>query len=87
MITSAFLNVIYVFVWGIAKLISNFGEATTNNFFTQSILTFKTYYVSLDAFIPLSTILAIVAFDLAFEGIYFTYKTIKWGYQKVPMIN
>jgi hypothetical protein len=87
MITSAFIQVIYLFLLGITKLISNLGEVPANNDFTTSILTFKQYYLSLDAFLPLSVILGIVAFDLAFEGIYFLYKGIKWGYQKVPMVN
>jgi hypothetical protein len=87
MITTALLNIVYVFVLGITTLIAQFGEVSANNSMTNAIVALKTYYTSLDAFLPLSTIMAIIAFDLAFEGIVFLYKMIRWAYQKVPMIN
>lgn len=87
MITNFILNVVYIFVLGITQLLSSFGEVPLNNSLTTSIITLKTFYMSLNAFIPLETIAAIIAFDLAFEGIYVLYKLIRWGYQKVPMVN
>lgn len=87
MIVTALLNIVYVFVLGITTLIAQFGEVSTNNSITTAIVSFKTYYTSLDAFLPLTTIVAIIAFDLAFEGAVFLYKMIRWAYQKVPMIN
>lgn len=87
MIVTALLNIVYVFVLGITTLIAQFGEVSANNSITTAIVAFKTYYTSLDAFLPLTTIVAIIAFDLAFEGAVFLYKMIRWAYQKVPMIN
>ena len=87
MIITAFLNIVYVFVLGITYVISQFGEVSTNNAITDAVVTLKTYYTSLDAFLPLSTLVSIIAFDLAFEGAVFLYKMIRWSYQKVPMIN
>ena len=87
MIITALLNIIYVFVLGITTLIAQFGDVSTNNAITTAIVEFKTYYTSLDAFLPLTTLVAIIAFDLAFEGVVFLYKMIRWAYQKVPMIN
>jgi len=87
MISGYFLDLIYYFVLGIAQLVGSFGDVVADNAITSSIVTFKSYYMSLADYLPLNTILAIVAFDLAFEGIYFIYKLIRWGYQKVPGIN
>lgn len=87
MITGYLLDLLYFFVLGIANLVGSFGTVTVNNDFTNSLINFKSYYVSLADYLPLNTILAIVAFELAFETIYFIYKLIRWGYQKVPGIN
>lgn len=87
MITSAILSVIYVFILAISQIFVVFGDVSTNNLITESIVTFKTYYVSLAEYLPLGTILAIVAFDLVFEGFVLTYKLVRWGYNKVPSIN
>jgi len=87
MIVTALLNIVYVFVLGITTVIAQFGEVSTNNSITSAVVSFKTYYTSLDAFLPLTTLVAIIAFDLAFEGAVFLYKMIRWAYQKVPMIN
>lgn len=87
MIVTALLNIVYVFVLGITTLIAQFGDVSTNNSITSAVVALKSYYTSLDAFLPLGTIVAIIAFDLTFEGIVFTYKLIRWAYQKVPMVN
>ena len=87
MITTALLNLVYFFVLGIVSVISSLGEVSTNNAVTSSIITLKTYYTSLNSYIPIDTIVAIIAFDLAFEAVYLTYKLIRWAYQKVPTIN
>jgi len=87
MITNLILQIFYSFAYGISLIVSSFGEVSTNNAITTSVTAFKTYYMSVNAYIPLDTILAIVAFDLAFEGIVFLYKLVRWGYQKVPGIT
>jgi hypothetical protein len=87
MITTFILNIIYFFVYGITLLFSGLGEVTTNNDITNGIVALKSYYMSLNAFLPLGVLVAIVAFDLAFEAVVFAYKGIRWAYQKVPMVN
>lgn len=87
MITTFILNIIYFFVYAITLLFAGFADVSASNAITDSIVAFKSYYMSLNAYIPLNTIVAIVAFDLAFEGMMFLYKGIRWAYQKVPMIN
>ena len=87
MIVNAILQIFYAFSYGISLVVSSFGEVSTNNAVTTSVTAFKTYYMSVNAYIPIDTILAIVAFDLAFEGAMFLYKLVRWGYQKVPGIT
>jgi len=87
MITTFILNIFYAFAYGISLVVASFGTVSDNNAITSYIVTLKSYYVSLNDYLPLDTILAIVAFDLAFEGIYFIYKLIRWGYRKVPGIS
>lgn len=87
MITGFLLDIVYVFVQGISLIVASFGTVSNNNAITTSIVTFKTYYNSVNAYLPIDTILAIVAFDLAFEGIYFIYKLVRWGYRKVPGVT
>lgn len=87
MITDQLINMAYQLVQLIAQLVSGFGDAGTSTGITDSILNIKGAYLSLAAFFPLTTILSIIAFDLAFEGAYFTYKMIRWAYTKIPFIN
>lgn len=87
MITTAILNIVYVFVLLIAGLFSQFGEVSTNNDITNAIITMKTYYTSLDAFLPITVLVSIIVFDLLFESFVFSYKMIRWAYTKVPFIN
>lgn len=87
MITTFIIEIFYTFAYGVSLVVASFGEVSNNNAITTSIVTLKTYYNSVNAYIPISTILAIIAFDLVFEGIYFVYKLVRWGYRKVPGIT
>lgn len=42
---------------------------------------------SLNDIFPVSVVIAIIAFDLVFEGSVFAYKGIRWAYQKLPFVN
>jgi hypothetical protein len=87
MIVDGILNIIYAFVYAITAVVSSFGDVSESNAITVSIINLKSYYNSLNLYLPLDTITAIVLFSLIFEGIYFTYKLIRWGYRKVPGIT
>lgn len=87
MITTILLNIIYVFVLGITSIISQFGDVTANGAITSSIATISSYAVALNEFIPLTVLIAIILFELTFETAVFTYRLIRWGYQKVPGVN
>jgi hypothetical protein len=87
MITTALLNVIYVFVVAVVSLLRGFGEVDESNAITSAITAIQPYYVSLETIFPVGTVLAIVGFVLVFEGLYLLYKLIKWSYTKIPGIN
>jgi len=87
MITNLILQIFYSFAYGISLIVSSFGEVSTNNAITTSVTAFKTYYMSVNAYIPIDTIVTIIAFDLAFEATVFLYKLVRWGYTKVPGIS
>lgn len=87
MLTDLFLSLVYEFVSLIARIVSNWGTVSADNGISTSILAVKSYYLALYDFIPLTTIIAIAIFVLVFEGIYGTYKLVRWGYQKIPGVN
>jgi len=87
MITNILLDIVYAFVSLISRVVASFGEVSENNSITSAIVSMKDYYVSLNDYLPLDVILAIIAFSLAFELVFFFYKLIRWGYQKIPGIS
>jgi len=87
MIANTLLDILYAFVWGVTRVVGSFGEVSANNAITTSLVNIKTYYTSLNDYLPIDTILAIALFSLTFETLFFTYKLIRWGYRKVPGIS
>lgn len=87
MITTALLSIVYAFVTGLLALFSTLGTVSTNSTIIASINTLKSYYVPLNAILPVSTLVSIAGFVLVFETALITYKFIKWGYEKIPGIN
>jgi hypothetical protein len=87
MVTKFILDIVYGFVLGITFVLASFGTVSDNNAVTTSIVTLKTYYTSLNAYLPIDTIVAIIAFALLFETSFFIYKLVRWGYRKIPMIS
>ncbi len=81
------LNILYFFALGITFIISGFGDVQANNAISSGITAMATYYNSLDEYLPITTLVAIIAFDLIFELSVFIYKLVRWGYQKVPGIT
>lgn len=87
MISAIILNIVFLFIGGIVALFRNFGTVTANSDIANSIAALSSYLTPLTVILPITTIIAILLFELAFEALYFTYKLIKWGYTKVPFIN
>ncbi len=87
MISTILLNILYVFAFGITLVIATFGDVSENSQITSAIAQMANYYTSLNDIFPVNTLLAIIAFDLVFEGAMLIYKLVRWGYQKVPGIT
>ncbi len=87
MITDIILKIFYAFAYSISLVVSSFGTVSANNAITDSVTALKSYYISLNGIAPIDTLLAIIAFDLTFEGSMFLYKLVRWGYRKVPGIT
>ena len=45
------------------------------------------YLALFDIFLPISTLITVFAIVVTIEGGYFTYKAVKWVYNKIPGIN
>ena len=87
MIFNLILGVIYLFVVGLEALLSPLGTVTLDPQFALSIQHALPYIQSLSLIFPVSTLFAIIAFDVLFETAYFGYKVIKWIYQKIPGVS
>lgn len=87
MITVILLNILLAIVNGIIYLFSTLGPIEENDAIVQSISEISLYISPLNNIIPIDTILQILLFEIVFETAYLTYKLIRWGYQKIPMIN
>jgi len=83
MITSAFLNLFFRVV---SALVDGLPNITTNSAFGTAIITGSSYISAIHSFIPLisTTLLAIIAFDVLFEGSYLLYKVIYWVIRRFP---
>jgi hypothetical protein len=83
MITSAFLNIIFVVLSFLIGLLPNI---QTTGAFSIAITTASGYLSTLYSFIPfiVSTLLAIIVFDLVFESGYMIFKVVYWVIRRFP---
>lgn len=87
MITDFIITVIFNVVRLIASIFEILPDVQLSTNITGGISSIAPYYQSLDTVIPISTLGAILTFELLFIGAYFTYKLVRWAYQKIPFIN
>lgn len=87
MIIDALLSFLYIFVAGISALVSLFGDVVPNPIIGVAFSTMTSYYAAINAYLPVDTLLAILAFDIIFEASYLSYKLLKWAYSKVPGVT
>jgi len=83
MITSAFLNIIFS---AVSFLINKLPDVSMNSNFTTAISTASTYITAIHNIFPyiITAVLAIIAFDLIFEGAYLLFKVIYWVIRRFP---
>jgi len=87
MITNGILNILFAFISLILYPLHSFSDVVLNSAFATSLSTASGYYNSLNAILPVDTMLEILGVSLAIEGAYLTYKLLMWIIKKIPMIN
>lgn len=83
MITSIFFNIIFI---SVSFLVNKLPDVSMNSSFTTAITTASGYITSIYNIYPyiITSILAIIAVDLAFEGAYMLFKVIYWVIRRFP---
>lgn len=61
--------------------------ANLSSSLTSALTTAGNYLAIFDIFVPLGTLFTVVGLMLGIEAGYFTYKGIKWLYNKIPGVN
>ena len=87
MIITGLLSVIYVFILGITFPLRILSDVSLPTEITTAITSASGYYHSLNAILPIDTMLQILGVSLTFEGLYLLYKLIMWVIKKIPGIN
>lgn len=87
MITSAIITVFIIFGSSIVWFLQLFGTATLPEGLVSAIASLSGYYSSLNTIFPVDTLLQILAFELTIELAIFTYRLVRWSYQKMPSIT
>jgi hypothetical protein len=83
MITSVFFNLIFS---AVSFLVNKLPDVSMNSNFTVAISTASTYITAIYNLFPyiITAVLAIIAFDLLFEGAYLLFKVIYWVIRRFP---
>lgn len=87
MIISSLLNLIYIIIGLILTPLSNLPNVVLDSNFETAITNAGGYYHSLNAILPVDTMLQILGVSVVIEGAYLTYKLIMWVIQKIPTLN
>jgi len=84
MITTAFLNIVYVFVFTITAPIRLLSDVSLPVAFTDAITTAGQYLTSVQAYFPLATLFIVLGFVIAVEIAIGLYKGIMWLIRRIP---
>jgi len=87
MIITALLKIIYIFILGITSPLRLLSDVSLPSEISTAITNASGYYNSLDAILPMDTIIQILGVSLTFEGLYLLYKLIMWVINKIPGVN
>ena len=64
-----------------------FSDVSLPSDITAAISQASSYAHITDAVVPVATLVSIILLVVSIEGFVFTYKMIKWIYQKIPGVN
>jgi hypothetical protein len=84
MIVTFFIYVVYLFVYGVTSPLRLFPDVSFPSSVTNAVTTAGGYLTSLNAVIPIATILTILGIVLVVEGYLFAYKVIMWLIKRLP---
>lgn len=87
MITAFFFLLLFYAIAGIVSPLYALPDVSLSANVLSALTTAGGYISILDVAIPVSTIIAVFFAFIGLEGGLFIYKTIKWGYTKLPGIN
>ena len=87
MIVSGILTIFYLAVYAVALPLLAFPDASFPANITNSIASASSALNALNVVIPVDTLIAIITLFITTEAAIFTYKMIRWVYQKIPGIN
>jgi len=84
MITTAFLNIIYVFVFTITAPLRLLSNVSLPVAFTTSITTAGQYLTSVQLYFPLDALFVVLSFVITVEIAIGLYKGIMWLIRRIP---
>ena len=87
MITSAILGIIYIGLAVVTAPLRLLPDATLPNWLGTSLTAAGNSFHILNQVFPVSVLLTALALLVSVEGSIFTYKILKWTYQKIPGVN
>ena len=84
MITDAFLQLIYLILYALTAPLRAFSDVALPANVASSITTASTYFSALNEFLPVSTMVSVLAAILVIEAALFLYKAIMWLLKRFP---
>lgn len=83
MIINTFINIVYNIL---EFFVNKLPEVSGTSIFGSAISTGNQYISAVHSFLPHTTValIAIIAFDLIFEGSYFIFKMVYWVIRRLP---
>lgn len=81
------LHFFYLLVFAITFPLRSLSDVSLNSNIASSLTTASGYLHSINAILPVDTMLTILGISLSFESGYLFYKIIMWVIKKIPTIN
>ena len=84
MITAGVLQFFFLVLYAILSPLLLLSDVSGSSDISTGIANANTYLVSIPFHLFLLSVVAVLAFLLVFESVYWLYKGIKWLYSKIP---
>jgi hypothetical protein len=87
MIFTAIFNLLYLSLNFLLTPIRNSADVPQSNTVTNAVSTASGYISSLNTYLPMSTLIAILGLVLLIEGFYLGHRLVNWAIRKIPTIS